>query len=758
MVLQSKNKGFSLVELIVVIAILVVFAAVLIPSLLQYTENSRAQKDVSAMDEVVNAVQLAMADQNCYDEMLQYSCTNNYITYTDSSGVYGQVIADGEYWAPDGSGRATTITFNPEVGPNGDTIYNLDTALVNDMTYGNGSNGENRVMEGSLIENNQCYLKNASLNGEQTGYLYNMVRQSIGNNVITTSQTYRNSSFTIFIKFSQKDGTTVADVDGSFNGTNLYEGAAASKGSGTSKYDENGDAITTVTTPGTTESNYTSSDLSGTATFYPEYANGGIIPEGGKYIAADGTIINAGEEINIKAKDGDIYEDEYYQYKYNARWGGTSWSNRKDQNGWGVRVLDKTLKSYGEIKESINGKPINTLYYTFWQCKSLTTAPTIPNSVTNMGNIFAGCTALTQAPVIPNGVTSMFHTFNGCSSLKTYVGSKDSDGDFSNYVIPDSVTELTCTFRQCSLLTQAPTIPNGVQYLSSAFQFCTALKQAPIIPNSVTNMGSTFEGCKFTQAPAIPNSVTYMYRTFAECTNLTTAPVLPSSLTSLEEAFEGCKKLKTYTGSKDENGDFSRYVIPNGVRNMSSAFEYCSAMTKAPSIPNGVTKMYGTFRNCSLLSQAPTIPNSVTDMSYTFYGCTSLKIAPTIPNSVKLLTGTFQACSTLRNYAGSTDSDGDFSGYVIPSKVTSLTDTFNGCYQLKTAPVIPSNVKYMNSTFTNCTQLSGTITINTSPQQYSRCFSKVDMSKITLAGSCSSTLKQQLANTGLNGSSVTIVN
>ena len=169
---KSKNKGFSLVELIVVIAILVVFAVILVPSLMQYTENSRAQKDVSAMDEVVNAFQLAMADQDCYDEAIKYSCTNNYLTYSDSSGNYGQVIADGEFWAPDGSGRATTITFNPEYGPNNQIIYDLSKGIVNDMTYGNGSVAQDRVMEGALIDNNQCYFNKLIKT-------YKMVRQSV---------------------------------------------------------------------------------------------------------------------------------------------------------------------------------------------------------------------------------------------------------------------------------------------------------------------------------------------------------------------------------------------------------------------------------------------------------------------------------------------------------------------------------------------------------------------------------------------------
>ena len=69
----TNKSAFSLVELIVVIAIMAVMAAVLAPALLGYVERSRAQKDNSAMGEVTNAIQLSLADQNVYDEMLQYS-------------------------------------------------------------------------------------------------------------------------------------------------------------------------------------------------------------------------------------------------------------------------------------------------------------------------------------------------------------------------------------------------------------------------------------------------------------------------------------------------------------------------------------------------------------------------------------------------------------------------------------------------------------------------------------------------------------
>ena len=72
--LHKRSKlGFSLVELIVVVAIMAVLVAVLAPSLLAYVERTRAQKDTSAMDELTNAVLLAMSDMDVYDELLAHN-------------------------------------------------------------------------------------------------------------------------------------------------------------------------------------------------------------------------------------------------------------------------------------------------------------------------------------------------------------------------------------------------------------------------------------------------------------------------------------------------------------------------------------------------------------------------------------------------------------------------------------------------------------------------------------------------------------
>ena len=60
---KLNNKGFSLVELIIVIAIMAVLIAVLAPQFLRYVEKSRLQRDNSAISEIANAAKVAMANE-----------------------------------------------------------------------------------------------------------------------------------------------------------------------------------------------------------------------------------------------------------------------------------------------------------------------------------------------------------------------------------------------------------------------------------------------------------------------------------------------------------------------------------------------------------------------------------------------------------------------------------------------------------------------------------------------------------------------
>ena len=62
--MKKNNKGFSLVELIVVIAIMVVLIAVLGSAILGYVEKSKYSKDISALDSLNSAIKAYAVDPN----------------------------------------------------------------------------------------------------------------------------------------------------------------------------------------------------------------------------------------------------------------------------------------------------------------------------------------------------------------------------------------------------------------------------------------------------------------------------------------------------------------------------------------------------------------------------------------------------------------------------------------------------------------------------------------------------------------------
>lgn len=59
---KNNNKGFSLVELIVVIAIMAVLVAVLAPQFTKYIDQSRKSNDAATVSGIVTAAQVGIAD------------------------------------------------------------------------------------------------------------------------------------------------------------------------------------------------------------------------------------------------------------------------------------------------------------------------------------------------------------------------------------------------------------------------------------------------------------------------------------------------------------------------------------------------------------------------------------------------------------------------------------------------------------------------------------------------------------------------
>lgn len=81
---RTNNKGFSLIELIVVLAIMAVLTAVLVPLLLNYVERSRKQKDESALDEILNCTHIALSVDRVYNDA---QSTGIVVTITDNAVI-----------------------------------------------------------------------------------------------------------------------------------------------------------------------------------------------------------------------------------------------------------------------------------------------------------------------------------------------------------------------------------------------------------------------------------------------------------------------------------------------------------------------------------------------------------------------------------------------------------------------------------------------------------------------------------------------
>lgn len=64
MKLKKKNKGFSLVELIVVMAIMAILAVTLAPTLTQYVEKSRKAADREVINSIYTTVEYALLDES----------------------------------------------------------------------------------------------------------------------------------------------------------------------------------------------------------------------------------------------------------------------------------------------------------------------------------------------------------------------------------------------------------------------------------------------------------------------------------------------------------------------------------------------------------------------------------------------------------------------------------------------------------------------------------------------------------------------
>ena len=118
--MKKNNKGFSLIELIIVIAIMAILVAIIAPNLTKYLGKSKKSTDKKNADEIASQLQTSISDYESQDDAGEIISTINQ-TLKIKWGTAGTAVSTASI---DNTGNVTTDPAAPAAGDSFLTIVN----------------------------------------------------------------------------------------------------------------------------------------------------------------------------------------------------------------------------------------------------------------------------------------------------------------------------------------------------------------------------------------------------------------------------------------------------------------------------------------------------------------------------------------------------------------------------------------------------------------------------------------------------------
>ena len=136
--MKKNNKGFSLVELIIVIAIMAILAGALAPALIKYINKSRRSTDVQNADSLRTALQTALSDpDSANDTDIQSASTISESGDAFQKEVYsivGKASLKTKYAPKGGPESGKTFGFVVDQATNQVKVYATDDATTYELS------------------------------------------------------------------------------------------------------------------------------------------------------------------------------------------------------------------------------------------------------------------------------------------------------------------------------------------------------------------------------------------------------------------------------------------------------------------------------------------------------------------------------------------------------------------------------------------------------------------------------------------------